>query len=441
MIYRGLISLVGILTFAGAAVAQPVAIDLGTLGGRWSFPTGLNDSGHVVGYSSTSENLVRGFVWTAATGMVDLGTLGGDGSSAASGVNNRGEVVGYSSAPPLRPYLGWSTHAFLWTAAEGMIDLHASLESYGRTCFRSRAIAVNAVGQVLIECEISMGLSSPVLWTRTDGITDLAMHPDAMDMTAIALNDNGHVVGRGRVHTSAGIDSHAFLWTATEGWLDLGTLGGSRSWPSDFSLLTGGGRGSNALNTRGDVVGYSLTPVGDRHAFVWTPTDLMIDLGTLGGSRSDAYAINDEGWVVGGSYADPVLQQRAEHYHPFLWTPTNGMVDLGTLGGSNAWATDVNNQGMVVGQTSTTGNAAIRGFVWTAREGMLELPPLDGFSQSVPMILNNSGQAIGISFSYDTSPTENRHASLWLLPAPPDVAPPAESAVEETGEFSAAFQR
>jgi probable HAF family extracellular repeat protein len=270
---------------------------------------------------------------------------------------------------------------------------------------------VNDQGQVLIDCEETVGRSSPVLWTRNDGITSLG----TTEVTALALNDRGEVVGKG---------GHASLWTATSGWQDLGTLGGDGSWPSDFGLLTGGGRGSHALNNEGHVVGYSNTPVGDRHAFLWTPTDLMVDLGTLGGSRSDAYALNEHGWVVGGSYHDPVLEKSSEGYHAFLWTATDGMVDLGTLGGSNSWAVDVNNRGMIVGQTSMTGNAAIRAFAWTASDGMVELPPLDGFSQSVPFFVNDSGQVVGMSFRYDTNPSENRRATMWLLPAPRDVTLP-----------------
>ena len=46
-------------------------------------------------------------------------------------------------------------------------------------------------------------------------------------------------------------DGHAFVWTAAAGMVDLGTLGGSASRAS-------------ALNDRGDVVGYSLTPTGDH---------------------------------------------------------------------------------------------------------------------------------------------------------------------------------
>jgi probable HAF family extracellular repeat protein len=66
--------------------------DLGVLAtGDNAYAAGINSSGEVVGYSGA-----RAFVWTAANGMQDLGTLGGS-SSTATGVNDAGEVTGYST--------------------------------------------------------------------------------------------------------------------------------------------------------------------------------------------------------------------------------------------------------------------------------------------------------------------------------------------------------
>ena len=52
----------------------------------------------------------RAFLWTAASGMVNLGSLGGT-HSVARDVNEAGAVVGTSAVAAGNP----AVHAFVWT--------------------------------------------------------------------------------------------------------------------------------------------------------------------------------------------------------------------------------------------------------------------------------------------------------------------------------------
>src|SRR5579862_478882 len=83
------------------------------------------------------------------------------------------------------------------------------------------------------------------------------------------------------------------------------------------------------------------------------------DLGTLGGSQSQALGLNSAGDVVGFSTlaGDQVT-------HPFLWTPAGGMQDLGGLGGTYAYATSVNTAQEVVGYSDRT-SGPIHAFYWS----------------------------------------------------------------------------
>jgi probable HAF family extracellular repeat protein len=65
-----------VVAAANQTETAPSPIDLGTLGGTYSTPTGLNDDGVVVGSSTTGAKEQHGFVWTQTNGMVDLGTFG-----------------------------------------------------------------------------------------------------------------------------------------------------------------------------------------------------------------------------------------------------------------------------------------------------------------------------------------------------------------------------
>lgn len=74
--------------------------------------------------------------------------------------------------------------------------------------------------------------------------------------------------------------------------------------------------------------------IGDQHASphrISSPFSI-VDLGTLGGRESEAFAVNDHGQVVGSSFT------ARGSLHAFSWTRAAGLVDLGTLGGTDSQA-------------------------------------------------------------------------------------------------------
>lgn len=225
-------------------------------------------------------------LWESDGRIVDLGTLGGDESLAAT-VNNRGQVVGAAAnaIPDAFSMFGWATQtrAFLWQKGT-MRDLGT--------------------------------LGGP-------------------DAFAIFINDRGQVAGVAYTNSTpnpvTGTPTQdPFLWENGK-MKDLGTLGGTQGF-------------ANAFNNRGQVAGESNL-AGDltSRPFLWDGRVLK-DLGTLGGSVGFATALNDIGEVAGGART-----ANDETTHAFFWRK-GVMKDLGTINGDTCSVVHgMNSKGLVVG--------------------------------------------------------------------------------------------
>ena len=287
--------------------------------------------------------------------MIDLGTLGGDRSGALD-INLRGQIVGFSNMSS-----GGPDHAFLWQGGR-MTDL-GTLGGPG-----SLARSINIRGQIVGRSYTTDSLHA-TLWHR-GRITDLGTLKGGYS-EAYAINDLGHVVGLS--------DGEVFLYEGGR-MRGLGTLGWREVVPF-------------AMNNRGQIAGWGVTPEGNLRGFLWN-RGLMAELPTLGGNISQAYGINDRGQAVGVATLAP-----NEYFHAVLWE-RGSVIDLGTLPGSNSGiALDINNRAQVVG--------AAPGFFWEDRN-MTPLPTLGG-SSSEGRAINDRGHVVGQSY---TSSGE-LHAFLW----------------------------
>jgi probable HAF family extracellular repeat protein len=293
------------------ATPRYIVLDLGTLpGGTVSGGYGINSSGQVTGYSSTTNSQpgFPGFFGSHAFlysggGMSDLGVLVGADSfggadSSGSGINNSGQVTGDALIPN-----GSAKHAFLY-ADGSMNDIHT--------------------------------LGDP----NQDGLQG------GPGSHGYGINDSGQVAGYSSISNYSSA-SHAFLYSGG-GMSDLGTLPGG-------ALSYGYG-----INNSGQVTGESAVNAGATiyHAFLYSGGS-MRDIGTLGGTSSHAYAINNAGQVTGTSDYLGIGQ------HTFLYAINTGMMDLGTLGGFTSRGNGINNSGQVVGNSYITGNSAVHAFLYS----------------------------------------------------------------------------
>ena len=243
-------------------------IDLGTLANQTSTePLSISDSGAIVG---TAYNYYSGSIWDQravlfdSTGQgqnIDLGTLGGDFSSALS-VNNNRQIVG--------------------TAWDGLGNIKAAL-------FDTTGQANNIdLGKYNVQNEHSC---------------------------AYSINNKGQIVGISPNGTAVIFDS-----TGQGKNIDLGTIsGGNYSIAlaiNNKSQIVGWANDSE-YNTK--AVLFDSTGTGNN-----TDLNTLIDP-ALGTNLVDAFAINDSGWILCEGISDMNFPYNYTQYLliPAVKTPAN----------------------------------------------------------------------------------------------------------------------
>lgn len=307
-------------------------LDLGTLGGQRSYASAISDRDVVIGWSETAEGATHAFRWSAAEGMIDLGTLPGDPYSRAvaileGGVLGGDEILGMSGdqfdwtpvvwsgsgamaplpIPPLpgaesgylgafnargdvvgMDYVGYG-HAWIWSAKWGKYDLTANAPG-GSNEGTANAVASSGLAMLSTrspECEnpFSATCWRTYLWTRQGGYLPLGTPEDErnVDVVGLGLGTGGTVVGWRRNRSS----HSPFRW-------DPGT---------GFTLLPVYDEGSfdqgyaTAVNASGTVVGVDRS--GDSGgAVVWPAGGGVVRL-SADEPGGIAVAINAKGTIAG----------------------------------------------------------------------------------------------------------------------------------------------
>jgi len=156
---------------------------------------------------------------------------------------------------------------------------------------------------------------------------------------ATALNDRGDVAGRLSFGTAA------VFWSEATGPVLIHPL------PGHTAIF------ANDINNRGEVVGYSYRTGDDAHAFIWSQSGGLYDLGP-----GAALAINDLGTVVGGD-ATRAGAPGPWSGHARMWRADGSVVDLGLP--SEAYA--INNSDVVA-----TGFSSPL-YLWSPRSGVVDM--------------------------------------------------------------------
>jgi probable HAF family extracellular repeat protein len=363
-----------------ALAANYVVTDLGTLGGDYSSATDLNRLGQVVGVARTADGRDRAFLWQNNS-MTDLGALGGTNSHATA-INETGGIVGWAETPEGRVRA-------CWFGAETNVDLS------GGHADNSYAADINDQGRVVGWTETPIaGADQPrptavLFGTNSPKVQNLSVwEGNAIRGRATAINNGDLIAG----------------WTGDVFWFwephDRATFwqGLSSSASTRRSAIDSYARG---MDGTGQMVGESGFDYAPKRAAFWSATN-QLNLGSLALSASSAAAINNAGQIVGIAEAyrfglitnclpgiilpgsdpngPPPPSQVYEGYEPtchaFLWQ--NGvMSDLNDLIPTNSgWelteAASINDAGRIVGTGKFKGQT--RAFLLTPVSSPNQIP-------------------------------------------------------------------
>ena len=150
------------------------------------------------------------------------------------------------------------------------------------------------------------------------------------------------------------------------------------------------------------IVAFALLPLMPARrgkAQAPTTTYTIIDLGTLGGTDSVAYGINNCAQVVGDSSLTGSSPK-----HPFIWKDANSnnisdpgeMQDLGTFAGGSGTASAINSSAQVAGDSVNVDPLAFR---WQQPGPIQSLGALPGDVISLAYDINDTNQVVGLSES------------------------------------------
>lgn len=182
--------------------------DLGTGTGNRSTADQINENDMVIGAVLDFHVMYHGFIWTQASGLIEIGANRPDLETFAGDLNNHGQVVG-----------GYGQRAFLWTRATGLVDLNTRLAGAPAGLVLTGGQAISENGAILADSNTGLVLLLPTAAARQAPVVGRAsMSGSARANAMLSFSASFTDVDRG--------DTHKASWSWGDGGTDNAILNG-----------------------------------------------------------------------------------------------------------------------------------------------------------------------------------------------------------------------
>jgi hypothetical protein len=272
---------------------------LGSFGRTYTYLTGLNNRGVVIGRVQDPFSASQAFTWTLAGG---IRFLPGATAAYASVINDCNQVAGSVDVGGQRPPY---TRANRWNPDGTTTPLGPLPATY------SEARAINASGMTAGAADDRLRLFHATVWDAAGRATDLGTF-GAFQSSATHINASGQVLGTAYWEQRA----IGFLWSRQTGMVQIGPDTGSRD--------------VIALNDHGDVAGNNRVagdPFGNRSPFIWSMRGGLRPLPLAGAPYGRVVALNNRREMVG--YVEPAAAEWRSR-RAVYWKDVASPVDLNT---------------------------------------------------------------------------------------------------------------
>jgi probable HAF family extracellular repeat protein len=285
----------GTPVFAGSYAFAPI----GPPGSTTNQAYGINDSGEIVGETTSLTTPFATTAFLYSNGTYSLLSYPGAYATYGYGINNLGQVVGQYGNP------SGNLNAFLYSGGNNFTTINPPQTSPANPLF-AEGSTINNKGQALVIAQNASGNYDNYVYSNGQFTPLTALSSFGNPVYASGINDAGTIVG---YSTDSNQVMHGFILKNGQ----VTTLNDPNAGTTSFEGLAG--TQLTGISNNGEITGFYIDASGNANGFVYQNGVFTTDDDPLATNGTFIFGVNDLGQLV-GYYLDSSFNTNA-----FVATP------------------------------------------------------------------------------------------------------------------------